>query len=62
MFRLKACPRCKGDLIINQERHVRYEECLQCGYEREVQSLVKKYSAIGAMFKADSMAVEGENE
>jgi Zn ribbon nucleic-acid-binding protein len=35
MWKLKACPRCKGDLIINRERHLRWEECLQCGYQKE---------------------------
>ena len=32
MLRLKSCPRCKGDLRIDQDHYGWYEECIQCGY------------------------------
>jgi hypothetical protein len=37
MFKLKSCPKCKGDLIIEQVHNNQCEYCLQCGYQRELQ-------------------------
>ena len=28
----RACPRCRGDVQINQDVYGEYKECLQCGY------------------------------
>ncbi len=61
MLRLKACPKCNGDLIINQERHYSSEHCLQCGYERELLRLIRNISATGATPKAGAVAVEYGN-
>jgi ribosomal protein S27AE len=35
MFKLKSCPRCSGDLIIEQAHQDRSEYCLQCGFRRD---------------------------
>ncbi len=35
MMKLKACPRCRGDLIVDQFGNTLSESCLQCGYEHE---------------------------
>jgi uncharacterized protein YbaR (Trm112 family) len=35
MLKLKGCPRCNGDLVVNQDRRVYSELCLQCGFEKE---------------------------
>ena len=32
--RLKACPRCHGDLIIENEENGPERVCLQCGYRK----------------------------
>ncbi len=40
-WKLKACPRCGGDIFPDWERHVSYEHCLQCGYSRILQSIVE---------------------
>ena len=29
---LKACPRCSGDIQLNDDQYGRYMECLQCGF------------------------------
>ncbi len=34
MFKLKACPRCQGDLREERDKYGSYEICLQCGYHR----------------------------
>jgi len=40
-WKLKACPRCGGDIFLDWEQHVWYEDCLQCGYTRVLQSIVE---------------------
>jgi DNA-directed RNA polymerase subunit RPC12/RpoP len=29
---LKACPRCHGDIALDDDQYGRYMECLQCGF------------------------------
>jgi len=41
MWRFKGCPRCKGDLRIDEEDHHLYEYCLQCGYSRDMGLVAK---------------------
>jgi len=41
MFRLKACPRCKGDLVFEQDHWGWYEQCIQCGYLHDLQNEVE---------------------
>ena len=31
-FWLKSCPRCHGDLVLEQDRWGRYRVCIQCGH------------------------------
>ena len=40
VWKLKSCPRCNGDLFIQREQDGWYEECLLCGYQRDVSNLV----------------------
>ena len=40
-WKLKACPRCGGDIFLDWEQHAWYEDCLQCGYTRVLQSIVE---------------------
>lgn len=35
MWKIKDCPRCKGDLLIDRRTDPWYEQCLQCGYRCE---------------------------
>ncbi len=37
MLRLKGCPRCKGDILIDRDHLSWYEQCIQCGYQRDFQ-------------------------
>ncbi len=39
MLRLKSCPRCRGDVVIDQDFDGWYEQCLQCGYQRYLESI-----------------------
>ena len=38
MWKLKSCPKCKGDLFIDWDIDGWYEECLQCSYLRYVKT------------------------
>ena len=35
-WKLKGCPRCRGDLLIEREYDGPYESCLMCGYRRDI--------------------------
>ncbi len=37
MWNFKKCPRCRGDIFIEEDAERCYEKCLQCGYERELE-------------------------
>ncbi len=36
MIYFKACPRCQGDIHITGDWYGEFAECLQCGYEADV--------------------------
>ena len=36
MVWLKACPKCKGDLFLDQDHYGKYQSCMQCGYMRDL--------------------------
>ncbi len=40
MFKFRACPKCHGDLIVDKDQFGWYEECIQCGYNRDMRSVV----------------------
>lgn len=39
-WKLKGCPRCAGDVFIMLETEGWYEECLACGYRKDISDLV----------------------
>ncbi len=39
MWNMKKCPRCRGDVYIDEDTDRYYEKCLQCGYERELERM-----------------------
>ncbi len=40
-WRLKSCPRCTGDLVLELDHWGLYEQCIQCGYLRDLDSVVE---------------------
>ncbi len=36
MWKLKSCPRCRGDIFIEKDLNGWFEQCLQCSYRHEV--------------------------
>ena len=41
MWKLKSCPRCGGDVFVDQDQDGWYEQCLQCSYSTDLQSTVE---------------------
>ena len=42
MWKLKTCPRCHGDLFIDKDYTGGwFEQCLQCGFRREMKAIVE---------------------
>ena len=41
VWRFKSCQRCGGDTFIDRELNHWYEHCLQCGYLRDLESVVE---------------------
>ncbi len=41
MWKLRTCPRCQGDLFVDKDFDGWYEQCLQCGYRREMRPLAE---------------------
>ncbi len=35
-WKFKSCPRCGGDVFVDRDLNIWYEECVQCGYAREL--------------------------
>lgn len=41
MWNFKSCPRCGGDVYIDKSEGKWYQQCLQCGFERELAGMVE---------------------
>ena len=57
MFWLKACPRCRGDLYIEEDIFGSYLACFQCGHEL---SIVEELSLDDPSHKVVGKDVEAE--
>ncbi|MFC1893744.1 hypothetical protein ACFLYR_06960 [Chloroflexota bacterium] len=38
MLRLKGCPKCRGDIRRDEDHYGWYEQCIQCGYMRDLET------------------------
>ncbi len=45
-FYFKACPRCRGDMYLDQDRYGAYGKCLQCGRIYEIPANVAKVEPV----------------
>jgi ribosomal protein S27AE len=50
-WRIKACPKCGGDMFIDRDLDSWYEQCLQCSYRVELKTMnkVKEPALTGAI-------------
>lgn len=37
VLRLKGCPRCNGDMVVEKDEWGWYEQCIQCGHLHDLQ-------------------------
>ena len=59
-WRLKSCPRCGGDLLVDKDLDNWYEQCLQCAWRKEL-APVRPYRepvAAGKNIDNDSMSLD----
>lgn len=36
MLKVKSCPKCHGDLVVDRDSYGLYEQCIQCGYTHDI--------------------------
>ncbi len=54
MVWLKECPRCLGDLFMDQDHYGKFMTCIQCGYMRDlVEGIVDENPLVVATVEAD---------
>jgi DNA-directed RNA polymerase subunit M/transcription elongation factor TFIIS len=51
----KQCPKCGGNIYLSADYYGRYEQCLQCGYSRDLDA-VNKYKNQTVQAKKESTA------
>ena len=39
VWKLKSCPRCRGDLFMEKDHYGWYEQCLQCGFLKDLDTI-----------------------
>jgi len=54
IWRLKGCPRCRGDMVLDRDEWGSYEQCIQCGYLLDVPNAVKATPSSGEESSATS--------
>ena len=42
MVLLKGCPRCRGDLRVNEDTYGEYKQCVQCGYIEDMEPVAER--------------------
>lgn len=53
MWNLNNCPRCGGDIYVDEGVGYAYEKCLQCGYERELVKVFRKHHPVATKRRAN---------
>ncbi|MFC1982312.1 hypothetical protein ACFLV5_00755 [Chloroflexota bacterium] len=38
---LESCPRCRGNMMFDEDHYGRYELCIQCGYLYDLEDATK---------------------
>ncbi len=39
MWKVRSCPRCRGDIFVDRDLDGWYEQCLQCSHRHELKDL-----------------------
>lgn len=54
------CPKCGGSVYLDSDHFGWYEECLQCGYTRNLQKVVKADTGIGDKYIETVSEIEAQ--
>jgi hypothetical protein len=41
MLRFRCCPKCRGDVMLDKDYYGWYEQCLQCGFLRDLEIIAQ---------------------
>jgi hypothetical protein len=55
IWKLKNCPRCRGDMFLDSDMDGWYEQCMQCSYRKELKTLVELREKIGQTKKGEAL-------
>jgi len=56
-WRLKSCPRCGGDLLIERDLDFWYEQCLQCSHKTELKPVHEYKDTMAGLYSESSEKV-----
>lgn len=59
MWIIKSCPRCRGDIFIDEDIDRTYIKCLQCGYEREMAGKPSKRQDKAFLAEKETAGISG---
>ncbi len=55
MLLLRACPKCKGDVVRETDHYGSYMQCVQCGYLRDIAEPAKPRLAVVEAEERDAL-------
>jgi hypothetical protein len=65
MIKFKNCPRCRGDIRIDKDYYGGYENCIQCGYVKDLEELsefqrksLRKHEIIGGLSRDSEKTID----
>ena len=59
MLYFKSCPKCHGDVHVDEDSYGAYAKCLQCGFSRDLPSIAALEKAL-AQAAAPAQAAKPE--
>ncbi len=48
MLYFKACPKCRGDILLGKDIYSEYKQCIQCGYLEELEETTPIFEFLSA--------------
>ena len=49
MLYFKSCPKCHGDVHVDEDSYGAYAKCLQCGFSRDLPSIAALEKALAGV-------------
>lgn len=61
MWRFKGCPKCGGDVFVDYDVSGWYEQCLQCGFLRDLKTVLEVREEKPTKTEKKELALAGHN-